>query len=80
MDSAFRSVSASSNDDVWAVGYYDVNTPEGTVTYALSEHWDGRAWKVYEVPGATGDDLLAGTDTISSSDAWVVGSERERPT
>jgi hypothetical protein len=75
LDSAFRSVSASSSDNVWAVGYYNVDTPEGTLSYALSEHWDGRSWKVYNVPGATGDDLLAGSDTISGSDAWIVGSQ-----
>jgi hypothetical protein len=75
IDSELRSVSGSSSDDVWATGYYEGQTSGGTATVALTEHWNGRAWKVLAVPGGTGDDLLAGSDTLSPSDAWAVGSQ-----
>jgi hypothetical protein len=78
IDSELRSVSESSSDDVWVTGYYDVDSPEGTLTFALTEHWNGRSWKVFAVPDATGDDLLTGSDTLSASDSWAVGSQAGR--
>lgn len=66
-----KSVSASSADDAWAVGYYD----DGTGARTLILHWDGFEWRtepgVHE-EGAT-DDFLYGVSAVDSTHARAVG-------
>lgn len=67
-----RSVSASTSNDVWAVGSYG---GQSVPWQPLLEHWDGSVWSV--VPGialGSGTDLL-GVAAVSANDVWVVGSE-----
>lgn len=75
VDSDLRAVSSSSDRDVWAVGEYDEQSPEGTVSYTLTEHWNGIWWKVFSTPDPTGDDLLAGVFALPGAHAWAVGSQ-----
>jgi hypothetical protein len=68
------SVAAISSGDVWAVGYYFLNSdPQSSRT--LTEYWDGNSWRVVSSPNS-GDDAntLFGVSAISSGDVWAVGS------
>ncbi len=62
-------VSATSPDDVWAVG----TTGCGR---ALVEHWDGRSWTLERTPDAPRNhDLdLEAVAAVSATDVWIVGS------
>ena len=65
---------AISSTDAWAVGsgYHPLH---GNSNQALTEHWDGRRWKV--VPSANSNmvESLAGVAAISTNDVWAVGSQ-----
>jgi hypothetical protein len=67
-------VSATSADDVWAVGSQVDNSPEGNTSYALAEHWDGTSWTIDPTPqvGTSGDNLLD-VVALSPTDVWAVG-------
>jgi hypothetical protein len=63
------SISASSSDDVWAVGDYI----SGTIQ-PLTEHWTGSSWNV--VPNGhtgTSTNSLFGVSARSANDVWAVG-------
>lgn len=64
------SVAAISTNDVWAVGYYNTSSGQGTLT----EHWDGSSWSVIHSRnvGANGSSFrsVAGAST---NDVWAVG-------
>ena len=64
-------VSAISQNDAWAVGYYFTSTGVRT----LIEHYDGTKWKVVSSPNPStgGDNFLNGVAAISASDVWAVG-------
>jgi len=68
--SALEAVSAASPTDAWAVGdsYYSYTGAEG-----LAEHWNGKTWTKFPVPG-TGEynDNLVGVSAHSPTDAWAV--------
>ncbi len=64
-ENRLNAVSASSANDVWAVGTYQ----GGTQMVIL--HWDGTQWNV--VPGLGGG-ALYGVVALSANDAWAVGS------
>lgn len=75
---AIYGISAASGSDVWAVGnYFDPAAGD----LALTEHWDGHAWKAVPAaepsqqgqPGA-GSDYLYGVSARSARDAWAVGT------
>src|SRR5437899_2411658 len=65
------SVSAVSESDVWAVGYYN----NGGTNQTLTEHWDGTSWSVVSSPnpGPTSNYLLS-VAAISANDVWAVGN------
>lgn len=70
--SALSSVSASSPDDVWAVG------ASGKLIFSplhtLIEHWNGNRWAVIPSPSpGKGENTLSGVSAVDSSDAWAVG-------
>ena len=64
-------VTGSNNNDVWAVGHYDLF---GTASFrTLTMHWDGSAWLLIPSPnpGTDHDYLYGGTG--SGNDVWAVG-------
>ncbi len=70
--SSLTSVSASSADDVWAVGtIYD-----GSYNGALIEHWDGTTWTTVDSPKPPGSSLadLSGVTAVSTGNVWAVGT------
>lgn len=69
------SVTAVSAKYIWAAGDYG-----GAYNYSrLVEHWNGTKWSVVPVahngPNTKVEDNLAGVATITSKDAWAVGSQ-----
>lgn len=59
--------------DVWAAGYYEMTTQQGTEDFTLTEHWTGTRWTVVGSPSPTGDDVFSGLAAVSASDIWAVG-------
>jgi hypothetical protein len=71
-DNVLTSISAVSNDDVWATGYYVEDTQYKTLTL----HYNGTTWSHVPSPnGADGTSILMGIDASSPTDAWAVGFE-----
>lgn len=68
------SVSADSDSDAWAVGYYCV-TSSSSGCYTLTEHWNGADWSIVPSPNVTGTvtNILQAVTAISPTDAWAVG-------
>jgi hypothetical protein len=64
-------VSATSANDVWAVGYQN-----GSSNQPLIEHWNGSAWSVVASPTLAQGAQLTGVKAISASDAWAVGWQK----
>jgi len=62
---------ATSEDDVWAVGEF----LNGVGSQTLIEHWNGSKWKVVPSPNPAGAQfsVLEGVAAVSGDDAWAVG-------
>ena len=63
-------VDGSSGSDVWTVGSWD-GYPNGYKT--VTEHWDGRTWKLWPSPNPDQNNLLVGVAVEPTHDAWAVG-------
>lgn len=67
-------VSASSSNDVWAVGTYGSG---GWDREPLAEHWDGSSWTVVPVPRLPwtqpGTESLSAVSVINAHDVWALG-------
>jgi hypothetical protein len=64
-------VTAVSSNDVWAVGEF--NNASGFFQ-TLTEHWNGRTWRVVSSPNVgTHNNVLNGVTAISANDVWAVG-------
>jgi len=71
-DNVLTGISAVSNNDVWATGYYVENTQYKTLTL----HYNGTTWShVPSSNGADGTNILMGIDASSPTNAWAVGFE-----
>ena len=69
-----RGVVALANDDVWAVGDYNVISIE-VVRHSLTMHWNGDDWRVVHSPiVGNGHNTLTAIDAVASDDIWAVGS------
>jgi hypothetical protein len=70
--SSLESVSADSATDAWAVGWSEATS--GGTQLALTEHWNGTAWKVVSAPSlGTDGGVLNGVTALSPTDVWAVG-------
>lgn len=65
------SISGSSANDIWAVGYHYTNP--GNVNFALIEHWNGAKWSIIKHADPGEDDGLLGVISVSHNIAWTVG-------
>jgi hypothetical protein len=64
------SVSASSAEDIWAVGY--IGGKEDTRNLAI--HWDGKAWQIVTTPNPNlGANYLESVVALAPDNAWAVG-------
>ena len=67
-------ISLSSSTHGFAVGYYN-NGNTSQVNKTQSQRWDGSSWSGVTPPNpGSGDNFLYGVVTISSTEAWAVGS------
>jgi hypothetical protein len=75
LSSSLASVSASSADDVWAVGSYCGNPCSSRHTLIL--RYGGRSWSRVASPDAS---LTVSSDLspVSATDAWVIATDRTR--
>lgn len=69
--SELHSVSGTSANDVWAVGFSHNGGPP---VRTLIEHWDGTRWSIVPSPSPdTQINVLNGVVALSANDAWAVG-------
>lgn len=72
-----RGVTGVSANEAWAVGHYR-NPPTGAYN-TLILHWDGTGWSPVASPNPRGAGYrLLGVSADSPTDAWAVGSNRDR--
>lgn len=62
-------VSASSPNDIWAVGLV-----ESYKSDPFFAHWAGRTWTATSTSSGNNDSRLSSVTAISSNDAWAVGT------
>ncbi len=78
IDLPLHSVSGTSSDDVWAVGYFLYYEGEQGYKYvSLAEHWDGTSWQVADT-NLSGW-ILDSVTAVSSGDVWAVGRDAFGP-
>ena len=70
-NSQLYAVSASSTNNVWAVGGYQ-SANDGPFQ-TLTERWDGSAWSFVPSTNDGAEDTLYGVAVISPTDVWAVG-------
>ena len=69
------SVSCTSPNDCWAVGYYFNDAM--TALFSDAMHWTGKKWSHVKTPqpgGNPGVDGLFGVTCVGASDCWAVGT------
>jgi hypothetical protein len=74
-DTYLRSVTASGQDDAWAVGIYR-EPGEGSLVHLELQHWDGTRWSEAPVPPILGSGegpSVFGAASTGSDDTWAVG-------
>ncbi len=72
-------VAAVSSNDVWAVGFWDVNST--AVRQPLIEHWNGTSWTLSSIAAVgAGDNALVSVTANTSTDVWAVGYSRSTNT
>jgi hypothetical protein len=66
-----RGVAAVSDDDVWAVGYYQ----KDSIFRTLVEHWNGTEWSIVPSPNpeSSKTNVLYSVAAASSNNVWAVG-------
>ena len=65
------SIAGSSDNDIWAVGWFD----ENNARHNLALHWNGSTWERVPVPDVVPDRInaLNGVAVIAPNDVWAVG-------
>jgi hypothetical protein len=79
----FEAVEAISATNVWAVGQYHCPVSVCS-TKTLTEHWNGKSWKIVPSPNPTSSTLdpsndLNGVTAVSANNVWAVGSYTDKP-
>lgn len=68
-------VAATSSSSAWAVGTYSIKGQLGILT--LTEHWNGRAWKLVASPnpgGSANQNQPSAVTATSATSAWMAGT------
>lgn len=70
---ALQAVAAASTSNAWAVGARRATI--GSAFRTLTEHWNGKSWKVAPSPSpGRGDDTLFGVAKVPRGGFWAVGN------
>lgn len=77
--SSLSSVTAISQEDIWAVGNY-LNSASNTAL-TLIEHWNGKHWAISPSPNppSPSDSSLTSVAASSRRDVWAVGTRLDLP-
>lgn len=68
-ESLLMGVVAIGPHNAWAVGSYPGTSGE----LPLTEHWDGKSWRVVAAPSTSSFNLLQAVSAVSATDVWAVG-------
>lgn len=70
------SVTATSADDVWAVGAARANLTVGSTSdnAPLAAHWDGHSWSAVTLPPSLSLGSFFAVTAISAQDVWAAGA------
>jgi hypothetical protein len=71
LNNVFNAVVAISPTDAWAVGDYWTGTASTFDT--LTEHWDGKTWKIVASPSFPTSTALWGVTASSANSVWIAG-------
>lgn len=68
-------ISATSENDVWAVGWSQAPDAPPYVRHTLIQHFDGTSWSIVPSPNRQGDyfNVLYAVSGTSANDVWAVG-------
>jgi hypothetical protein len=71
LNNVFNAVVSISPTDAWAVGDYWTGTASTFDT--LTEHWDGKSWKIVASPSFPTSTALWGVTASSANSVWIAG-------
>ena len=71
LNNVFNAVVAITPTDAWAVGDYWTGTASTFDT--LTEHWDGKSWKIVASPSFPTSTALWGVTASSANSVWIAG-------
>lgn len=71
LNNVFNAIVSIASTDAWAVGDYWTGT--GSTFDTLTEHWDGKSWKIIASPSFPTSTALWGVTAASSNSVWVAG-------
>jgi hypothetical protein len=75
-DGVLTATAAIAHNDIWAVGYDDVQTAPPAFDSPLAEHFNGTSWSVVPTPKLAGsfpEAQFHGVAAAASNDVWAVG-------
>jgi hypothetical protein len=78
LNASLTALSATSANNIWAVGQYQ---PSGsnTTSQTLVEHWNGTQWTTVPAAEVAGyNDSLADISALSANDIWAVGTSQSK--
>jgi hypothetical protein len=68
----FEDISAASENDVWAAGWYRINNRG---SWSFLAHWNGVAWSETHLPFSQEHQRFYSIEVLASDNVWVVGEE-----
>lgn len=72
--SGLSGVIAVAANNIWAVGFYTINSGSG-INQTLVEHWNGSVWNIVSSPNVGPySNSLAAITSVSANNVWAVGS------
>jgi hypothetical protein len=78
-DGILTATAAIADNDIWAVGYDDVQVAPPAFNSPLAEHFDGKTWSIVPTPTLSSGGVnppnaqFFGVGAVSSNDVWAVG-------
>ena len=77
-DNALTAVAAVSPSNVWAAGVHVVSAkPVGNVPEPEILHWDGRSWRIVQLPALPYFDEVRDVAAVAPNNVWAVGTRIE---
>ena len=78
-NATLTATAAIADNDIWAVGYDDVQVAPPAFNTTLAEHFDGTTWSVVPTPSLPSGGVnspqaeFLGVAAVASNDVWAVG-------